>query len=188
MGISLRHLQTICNAIKSTGKELDKIKMIELGNQQLRKNCKVPFAISKEYFESIGVEHISMDMNGKDGALKKDLSKYIRGFKNKDIVTNIGTSEHVENQYWCFKNIHNFTKNKGVMIHVVPEVDSWEDHGLYHYTKHFFDVLAVDNSYKIISLESVGEKGKKLIEAVLQKTSTKSFIKEYEFDKTGIID
>lgn len=122
--------------------------------------------IAKDYFLKIKnvKEHISMDMNGKDGAkvidLRKPVNLSIVG--NFDIITNFGTSEHVESiwpddQYMAFKNIHDMCKKNGIMYHQVPKADNWQPpasglpspHCPYYYYEEFFEKLALENGYEI---------------------------------------
>ena len=49
--------------------------MLELGNQVIRPDKQIPEITGKAYFHRLGYEHTSVDLNGLDGALVKDLSK-----------------------------------------------------------------------------------------------------------------
>jgi hypothetical protein len=138
--------------------------MCELGNQHICKHCRIPYRTGKKYFESLGVEHISIDINNKDGALKRDLSKPIDEWHNYfDIVTNYGTAEHVQNgQYEVFQNIHNFVRVGGAIVSVGPFVGYWKNHCPYHYRDNFFQDLANKNNYKIILNEVRKRGGRKI--------------------------
>ena len=164
---------------------------------------------SKDFFKWYGYNHISFDLNTNHGALKydfsRDISKYNAYF---DIFTNIGSSEHIGEinsiqefesgqnpQYYCFKNIHDMTKINGLMIHVVPLIDSWGDHGRYKYSKHFFDLLAKENNYKIYHYEiyQFGKEnyynGSKSIFIALVKNIDNEFMSVDEFDHMpGLFD
>ena len=79
--------------------------MLELGNQRIRNNVQKEYKIKeitgKQYFESLGVIHYSIDKNGKDGAIPLNLSKPITDnfWLNKfDIGTNFGTLEHIKKE------------------------------------------------------------------------------------------
>lgn len=125
----------------------------ELGDQRMKWH---PAKTGKKYLLEKGVaEHVSLDWNGKNGALKRDLSKPVDEWQSYfDMVTNFGTTEHVENgQFEVFENIHNFTKNGGVMIHAVPLVGHWKGHCNYHYKEDFMDALALYNNYECILSE-----------------------------------
>jgi 2-polyprenyl-3-methyl-5-hydroxy-6-metoxy-1,4-benzoquinol methylase len=123
--------------------------MCELGDQLIDVDG-IDFKVAKDYWESLGIKHTSIDINGEHGALPMDLSKpidveEIGGPFN--IVTNFGTSEHVSDQYECFRNIHNLCRFDGLIIHSVPEVGSWKGHGLFHYSYHFLIKIMLKCDY-----------------------------------------
>ena len=138
--------------------DLNKVRICELGNTRIRhgansyikKLTKKRFETAKLFFEYLGAEDVSIDLNGKDGALVIDLSnpvdvKALGG--QFDIVLNAGTAEHVENQAILFKNIYNLCKQGGILISMVPPLGS--KHGLYQYDTEFF---ILDDKWKIIDL------------------------------------
>ena len=139
-------------------------RMLELGNQCIR-DARVAERTGKEYFTRLGAEHISIDLNGRDGALKIDLSAPMdrHGWREYfDIVTNCGTAEHVEPheaQYQCFKNIHDCLKAGGIAIHLLPDIHELRDRGCWkrhcnnYYSREFVEMLAQHNGYRIYSLE-----------------------------------
>lgn len=164
------------------------INILELGNQHLRDNF-IPgkkAQVAKKWFESLGCYHVSIDLNGKDEAQQKDLSKPIETVygvpQQFDIVTNFGTTEHVKNQYHAFKNIHNFTIRNGIMLHTVPEIRSWPRHCYFWYTERFFMQLARICKYEILMLQ-VRKRGKnkKLVCAIMKKNIRSIFPTEKEF-------
>lgn len=126
--------------------------ILELGN---KKNLKGPY---KAYFKNNGFKHVSIDWNGKDGALSYDLREPVKPFAkgNKwcqyfDMVTNIGTSEHVIPQGFVWQNMLDALKIGGVLICVTPLMGHWwwhQDHGQYP-TKSFYKDLALYNGLKI---------------------------------------
>ena len=140
--------------------------MLELGDQELKGMKKITIAkTGKEYYESKGVIHTSIDLNGRRGALKFDLSQPIdmpEWINHFDIITNLGTTEHVEpqsSQYECFKNIHNFLKVGGIVIHVVPDIEIRKKHNFNtnhannYYAESFFEMLTCDGiAYDLIDL------------------------------------
>lgn len=159
------------------------IKMCELGNQII---IAKPNIIAKEYFVSLNMIHVSIDMNGLDGSLQLDLSNPISDSEligNFDVVTNFGTSEHTLNQYQVFKNMHNFTKLGGFQVQVVPLVGHWEGHCPYHYGKNFFDQLAKLSNCEIQDTQILDFRKrhkKKLLMSILKKTSD-LFVSENDF-------
>lgn len=131
------------------------LSVVELGDQIWKSDLDIRYP-AKKYYENLNVlEHVSIDINGLNGALKLDLNKDLpMEFHNRfDIVTNYGTSEHVSNQSSVFKNIHNLCKENGIMIHVVPYINNWPKHCEYKYDVTFFEKLIFKNKYKMLSLK-----------------------------------
>jgi hypothetical protein len=190
MGLQLEYIQFINDSIAAAGfKSVRGLKMCELGNQHIRKSAsKITKAkTGKDYFTSLGYHHTSIDWNGKDGALPLDLRQPIADPKlvsQFDILTNSGTSEHVENQYECFKNLHNFVKQNGVLIHLNPMTGSWAGHGIYYYTFAFHRRLAQGCAYEVLKETDIAAKGddSHLVCVGLRKTSNKPFIDQATFD------
>lgn len=176
----------------SMNKKYSDIKVCELGNQRMKWNN---FKTGKKYLLSKGViEHISIDLNGKDGALRLNLAEPRDEWKNYfDMVTNYGTTEHVGNQYRVFKNIHNFVKPGGVMIHTVPIVGGWSRHCNIHYEPWFFKDLALNSRYIVIASEirivagkrNQSEIDRSLVCSVLLKKEDSIFVSEENFNKQG---
>ena len=153
MGLKQDALDFILGCIDSHFASYENVHMLELGNQKIKKDGKRQ--VAKSFFERKGFIHTSFDINGKDGALPIDLSMPVpqKHYGMFDVVTNSGTSEHVEpfkGQYECFRNIHLCTKSGGVMIHIVPENGSFPNHCPFYYTNAFFERLAELNNYKVI--------------------------------------
>ena len=68
-----------------------------------------------------------------------------------DVVTNLGTAEHVFNQYQVFKSAHEKTNPGGIMIHALPNQGCY-DHGFYNYHPTFVFDLSQANRYQIVTL------------------------------------
>jgi hypothetical protein len=120
--------------------------MIELGNKRNGD------AIYKHWFESLGFRHVSVDWNGRDGALDRDLRKPLWPELGQfDMLTNIGTSEHVEEQTGCWQNIHNLVRTGGVYVGLTPYPDgkNWWWHGEWYPTEGFFESFAALNGWEI---------------------------------------
>ena len=106
----------------------------------------------KSYFESIGFRHISVDWDGRFGALVRDLRQpQWQEFGTFDMVTNIGTSEHVDGQAGFWENIHNLTKVGGLYVGQcpAPNSDSWWWHGNYYPTEGFYESFCDLNGWRI---------------------------------------
>lgn len=134
--------------------------------------------ISKEYFEAMGYNHTSIDLNGKEGSLPLNLCEPVIVEETADLLIDCGTTQHVENQYQCFANAFNLTKVNGFIIHVLPRKDFWPNHSQYKYTIEFFIELCNKMKYKII------EKGEPddLVEICIQKTTDSILIRQEEFN------
>ena len=76
-------------------KPLNGMKMLELGG----KWCSQAGVTYKQVFESLRFHHTSLDWNGEHGALVRDLREpQWPEFGQFNIVSNMGTSEHVGDQ------------------------------------------------------------------------------------------
>jgi len=200
MGISMRNFNVMQKSFKKAGIITLKDKnLLELGNQHIRRNVrkkyKINFIISKEYFESLGCKHVSIDWNAKEGSIPLDLSKPINDKKlyNKfDIITNFGTLEHIINGDYCgqwqaWKNIHDMAKKETIFIHSLPLINSWPTHCKIHYKPEFITNLAKENNYEILFFEQtkLGTK-KALISVCLKKINLNPFMENKEKFKKWI--
>ena len=128
------------------------IMICELGNQHMEG----PEPIAKKFLLANGAtEHTSIDLNGQDGALMIDLRDDItrdhpQFHRHFDLTTNFGCSEHVSSQYNAFRNIHNLTREGGLMIHALPLIGSWPRHCRNRYSGDFPRLLAAANGYDIL--------------------------------------
>lgn len=116
--------------------------MYELGN-------KITFGQPpySEFYKQEGIKYTSIDINGLDGALKLDLNEPV-DLPHREMVTNIGVTEHVTDQESVFRNIHNLSNRR--IVHWVPLVGSENKrHGIYRYKKQFFNNLVQMNNYII---------------------------------------
>jgi SAM-dependent methyltransferase len=193
MGLSPDYLDLIERSAVSQLGGLAGMRMLELGDQTIR-TPGIPERTGKEYFENRGVDHTSFDLNAKNGALPVDLAQPIedsRWLGAFDIVTNAGTTEHVEPyeaQYVCFRSIHDCLKVGGIAVHVVPDLDELEQHGSWanhcnnYYTDAFFRRLAELNGYTLISSQVMN--GNRCV--CLRKTTDAPFTASREEVLAGI--
>tara|TARA_Y100000310_G_C20470124_1_gene709574 strand:+ start:136 stop:756 length:621 start_codon:yes stop_codon:yes gene_type:complete len=151
---------------------------------------------AKNIYYARGVdEHVSFDINGKNGAVPLDLNmeipnKYHNVF---NIVTNYGTIEHVNNQYSVFKNIHDAATVGAVFIHGFPLMGNWPLHGRYYYCPCVLRDLCRRIGYKMVvtHVDHVFDPPKpddKDVFAAWIKTSDRPFISEGEFANIKIYD
>jgi len=177
--------------------------VMEIGSQEITVedkedllNILIDVRFAKNLYALLGIkEYECIDSDGKFGAhifdLNKEIDKEYDYKKQFDLVTNHGTTEHVFNQYSCFKNIHNLTKVGGYMFHGVPFIGCI-NHCFYMYQCLFFKNLARDNNYEIKGMwigkpqadivpysdenyEKYRKEGKVLIFCLLKKTTENPF-------------
>ena len=126
--------------------------MLELGGKQDAGR------IYKPWFESLGFRHVSVDTDPEEvrkyGALPLDLTKPLN-LGTFDVVTNIGTSEHVSEDDWngqieCWRNICYAMHVGSVLICDTPKgPKGWKDHGRWHPTMRFYSELARLNGLEV---------------------------------------
>jgi len=185
MGLTKMYLENMNESIRATLGGLRGKRMLELGNQRIDDDP-IPEKTGKQYFENRGLEHISVDLNGLDGAQKRDLSRpeqFAEWNNYFDIVTNSGTSEHVEPlaaQYECFKIMHNCLKVGGIALHIVPDINELrikgarKGHCANYYSFDFFKLIAEENNYRLLSLRILDD----LIYSCLKKVTDAPFMKD----------
>jgi len=169
MAISPANIDLIPQGVKFLGVTFKDVWVGELGNINIRQlKC-----TAKSWFKKKGSKHTSFDINGKDGAIAVDLCKPIPDkYKNKfNMVTNFGTTEHVEDQTQVFRNIHDMTTVGGVMIHSVPLHGYWKGHCPFRYTAKFPPMLSGLNGYSLKFQEIRDRWKEKLLNFIVQKTS-----------------
>ncbi len=182
MGLETNYVKFINSVIdQANGK-----KMLELGNQSLN-HVKRSEKTGKEYFTNNGYDHTSVDRNGLDGSIKKDLRNlnefrdYVDSF---NIVTNCGVTEHVEpvqSQYTVFRIIHDSLKVGGIAFHILPnseEIQSnrWGEHCRIWYNEKFFRTLAELNLYEILAVDKIDS----LIAVAYKKKTSVKFTEDIE--------
>lgn len=105
--------------------------------------------LTRDFWIWLGFDHCAIDTDGSPGALPLDLNydRIPADMKGRSqLVTNLGTTEHVANQLNALEMIHDLTAYGGVMIHRVP-AQGMMNHGLVNYNPKFFWMLARSNGY-----------------------------------------
>lgn len=129
------------------------IKILELGDQLLWWKqccgCSVNWGNSAgQHFKNVfsHLDVTSIDLNGVNGSLQVNLSKPVPDWLvgQYDLITNLGTSEHVQNQYHLWKNVFDMVKLGGLIINDVPLKDNWPDHCKYYATDTTFTCMEQD--------------------------------------------
>ncbi len=151
--------------------ELSGKRLCELGNLFVRPDVNVfleskglpTFAVAKELFTYFGIDDVSIDLNGKNGALKIDLGKPITDkslLNSFDLLINGGTTEHVYDQYECWNNVHNLCKVEAIVVSLGPLEGNWRGHSPWHCSLEFFKKLADECNYDTIENRIGNFKGK----------------------------
>lgn len=185
--------------MEEIGFKWQKIRICELGAQVFRPNPMAPekiIAAKKFYIEEKGVlKHISIDLTGSFGSLILNLCRPVPKIMiNKfHLITDYGTSEHVNNQYQVFKNVHDMCRVNGMMIHTLPIPNNFKNHCRYYYPKDFFTELARLCGYKILKLEiknayTPPRPKSDLIFITLLKHNNNDFISKKSFKNLNLID
>jgi SAM-dependent methyltransferase len=143
--------------------------MLELGN---KKSGDVTY---KQYFESQGIKHTSIDWNGLDGALKLDLRDPI-DLGQFDMVTNIGTTEHVSTQRQVWENLHNAVKVGGVLVSHGPLEGDWWWHGEWYVKESFYEAFAKENGYVIKQMGIERDHPNRTLNVRMKKIKHNSFV------------
>ena len=150
-------------------------RMLELGGKFNRPHT------YKEYFKSLGFEHVSVDWNGEHGALVRDLRKPLWGELGQfDMVSNMGTTEHVtgaRGQECVWENIHMMTKPGGVYVGQNPYHDgkSWWWHGNHYPTEGFFLDFAERNGWTVERLYKGNKRPHENLYCRMEKTKDLPF-------------
>ena len=160
MGLNLTTLHVIDTSIQEVFGQTRPLRMLELGDQVIQERT-LAETTGKGYFERRGFIHVSVDRNGRHGAMCRDLTKpeqFADWHEMYEIITNSGTTEHVEPfeaQYDCFGIVHDCLKVGGIAIHLIPDAEAhdqrgaWKNHCHYYYTASFFEMLAQACGYRL---------------------------------------
>lgn len=145
--------------------------VIEFGNQRYTAQDVFAAESTKDFYlrHKFG-QYIALDVNlDKDAmifdfneTLKYNLQHYETAPWPANLVTNIGTSEHVFDQAKIFQHAHDLCLDGGIMFHQLS-FTPWINHGFFNYNPIFFQDLAAANDYKIEWLELTDRWGKEAI-------------------------
>ncbi len=111
---------------------------------------------AEQFHKGLGfTDYACIDADGHNGAFVFDLNMDLRGTygfdKTFDLVTNHGTSEHVFNQFQCFKNVHDLLRVGGLAMHVLP-FEGYLNHGYFNYQPSMFVDMAIANKYELLGM------------------------------------
>jgi hypothetical protein len=169
----------------------DGLRICELGDQVVMDNTS-PYnnLAAKLKYEDLKCLHTSIDINGLHDSITINLNNDIPEFLISyfDLVTNYGTSEHVSNQYMCFKNIHKLCKVNGLIIHAIPPVGFWPNHCDYYYTLDVMEKLAKLCEYELLNNDIRATVFYPSMYTAYKKLNNNNFISEKEFNSIGIVN
>jgi predicted SAM-dependent methyltransferase len=176
MGITKQSLYRFNQIINKSIKNKSECTLLELGHQETYEN--LGFKYLKDFISQEYGNYISLDLHNNHGVTVFDLSQYSPNSFSVDIITNFGTTEHVEyeeGQYNCWSNMHSWLKIGGIAIHHIPELGSWINHCRYFTDFNFYKNLE-NYGYRILELENTQDSNGNLNWCVLEKTSDISFM------------
>lgn len=142
------------------------------------------YVTAKEWLNDQAVaEHVSVDINGLNGALPLDLCQPLppEFFGRFHVVTNFGTMEHIKNQYQGWKNLFQSVMTGGISIHEMPGQSGFNCHdGEPYFRPAFFEKLCAQCGCSLIGVKDyiyqdvtgVGDKTGVAIQAVVLHNST----------------
>ena len=169
--------------IKKLKLDYSKMDLLELGDQEVHDH-RVAKMFSKLRDSSVfnPKSYTVYDLHKREGVTVFDLAnKHQEELKKFDIITNFGTTEHVEpelGQYNCWFNIHNMLNLNGLIVSIVPCSDGgWEDHCRYFYNEHFFENFE-NIGYNLLLYKVIEDKN---CLSVLQKKEESNFLTEEQF-------
>lgn len=107
---------------------------------------------AREFYKELGcASYLSIDGNGENGALVADLNKVLPIDCAFDLVTDLGTGEHIFDQAQLFRSIHDLLTVGGIFVFDRP-IQRWVDHGFYNMQPNLIFALVQANGYQLISL------------------------------------
>jgi hypothetical protein len=115
--------------------------VLELGDK--KDKGKPPY---KVFFERKGYRHVSVDLNGNNGAKALDLREPL-GLGQFDLVTNFGTTEHVSEQEPVWRNICEAARYW--FVSTTPYPGKYPGHGIWYPKPAFYKELAALNGFDI---------------------------------------
>jgi hypothetical protein len=130
--------------------------MLELGN---KKNGAHTY---KGFFEERGFRHVSVDLNGQNGALALDLMQPFN-LGTFDMISNIGTTEHVREQEPVWRNILEAMHVESVFVSTTPLPGDWQWHGFWHPNSDFYRDLAALNGLRLERLYMTGVEPRRML-------------------------
>lgn len=135
-----------------------------------------PHRPAREFYEELGCGHYdAIDGNG-EGTVTADLNEPIGVDLLKcDLVTDLGTGEHIFDQAQLFRSVHNLLKVGGTFVFDRP-IQRWEDHGFYNFQPNLIRALCAANDYLLLELREHEFKAGRLAYGAYRKLYDKPFV------------
>ncbi len=172
MGLSIAAIQNFLE-LKSNGLLKDKRSIIEIGSQEIKvsnedlrdlyqksglKNFEIDNEVNypnkssaKKFYKDIGFEkYFCIDINKEHNSIEHDLNKPFENkklFNNFDVVTDLGSCEHIFNFAEAYKTVHKLCKKGGLIIINQRLINT---NGYYSIDPSFFEGIAAANNYNIV--------------------------------------
>jgi hypothetical protein len=186
MGINTTSYPLLINELNKYNKDKKETVLVELGIQEnYTNNTYLRDELSSQY-----KEYISVDLHELSNVTICDLSIYQPKKFNCDILTNFGTTEHVEyedGQYNCWLNVHSWLNVDGIAIHEIPKTGHWPNHCRYYCDHSFFNEFT-KLGYEILELRDTIYSPGNLVWCVMKKVKEMDFMDKETFFKYMTID
>lgn len=88
-----------------------------------------------------------------------------------DLVLNLGTSEHILNQYGFFNALHTLCRPGGMLLHVLP-FSGYLHHGFFNYQPKLFFRLAEQNDYAVLDFRVADEALRQELDSIVVRNAT----------------
>lgn len=190
MGITRKSLSLLNNALWSNyGGDTSHLNLLELGIQESAEGG-MHFQYMQDVAKDKFYSYISLDLHDNPRVTTFDLSVHEPDAFVADIITNFGTTEHVEyeeGQYNCWQNIHNWLSVGGVGIHLLPEIGSWKGHCRYYTDMNFYREFE-KYGYEVQELGNYVDENGNMNWCVMKKLEVKPFMDMDSFYKLMHID
>lgn len=149
-----------------------------VGDSMLELGCKINAPHTyKAFFESLGYSHTSVDWNGLHGSLKRDLREPL-GLGVFDLVSNIGTTEHIDGQEGVWRNVVDACGVGSVFVSTTPMPggEDWWWHGNYYPSEGFYALLSALNGFEIERLYLSGIEPRRMWFCRMVRREVKPFV------------
>jgi hypothetical protein len=177
-GHTIVHISSLLNKFT----EIQTVCDLGAQNNYAQPNLPAPY-ISEWYAKLERIkEYMCIDLNGENGAKQWDLSEPLKTTKKFDLVTDVGTGEHVKDFYQLLANIDKLTKVGGYIYRENPKTCNWPGHGLHYMTTDFYKEFAAIAGYELLFLDENAAMGNTTdgwnVTAILRKTKNKFIDRE----------